>query len=216
MPEATLAGANRDEERPPCLGGVGARQPKPKRNHPYKEKMDRLHLCAPILSGGRDPNATRVRCALGSGSSAFEITDMPFIDTLPRRAVFHACILAVVTPFASASPADAFRAPRKAEFRAIAAAVKRNPDGAYYCAKRRTTWISTVRRRWALAQMRSNCGLGSQTVRFFLKRRAGRRGWRLVERHYERLGTGRGVPCGSRRTPPDIRCGPLIVHDRLS
>lgn len=116
-----------------------------------------------------------------------------------------------------ASPADAFRAPRDAEFDAIAAAVAKNPDGDYYCAERASTWVSTLRSRWALAQMRSNCGLGSQTVRFFLKRRIGQqKGWRLVERHYERLGTGEGIPCGSRRTPADIRCGPLVVHDRLA
>jgi hypothetical protein len=113
-----------------------------------------------------------------------------------------------------APSADAFRSPRKGEFRVIAAAVKTNPDGSYYCAKRSTTWISTLHHRWALAEMRSNCGLGSQTVRFFLKRRAGaRKGWRLVERRYERPSTGQGVGCGSRRVPPDLRCGPLIVHD---
>lgn len=121
------------------------------------------------------------------------------------------CALVMATAFAA--PASAFRAPGDSEFRAISAAVERNPDGSYYCAERRTTWVSTQRRNWALAQMRSNCGLGSQTVRFFLERRAGRPGWRLAERHYERLGTGSGVPCGSRRVPPDIRCGPLVVHD---
>jgi hypothetical protein len=123
-----------------------------------------------------------------------------------RGVAAYLLLLFVVTFVASA---HAFRKPRRAEFHAIAAAVAKNPDGSYYCAKRRSTWVSTVRPRWALAQMRSNCGLGSQTVRFFLKQRTGRRaGWRLVERHYERLGAGAGVPCGSQRTPPDIRCGP--------
>ncbi len=113
-----------------------------------------------------------------------------------------------------APPTDAFRAPRDDEFRAIAAAVAKNPDGSYYCAERRTTWVSTLRPRWALAQMLSNCGLGSQTVRFFLERNSGQRaGWHLVERHYEQLGTGKGIPCGSQRTPADIRCGPVGVHD---
>lgn len=112
------------------------------------------------------------------------------------------------------APTDAFRAPRDDEFRAIAAAVAKNPDGSYYCAERDTTWVSTLHRRWALAQMLSNCGLGSQTVRFFLKRNSGQRaGWHLVERHYEQLGTGKGIPCGSRHTPADIRCGPIVVHD---
>lgn len=123
-------------------------------------------------------------------------------------------LLAVLVACAALAPtADAFRSPRKGEFRAIAAAVKKNPDGSYYCARRSTTWVSTLRRRWALAEMRSNCGLGSQTVRFFVKRRPRGKGWRLVERRYERLGSGRGVGCGSRRVPPDLRCGPLIVHD---
>lgn len=124
------------------------------------------------------------------------------------------CVGALILIMSLAGPADAFRSPGKAEFRAIAAAVEKNPDGSYYCAERETTWASTLRPRWALAEMRSNCGLGSQTVRFFLKRRTGQKGWRVAERHYERLGMGEGVPCGSRRTPPDIRCGPLVVHDR--
>lgn len=132
---------------------------------------------------------------------------MPAMKWGLASAMLVACV-------ALAPAADAFRSPRKGEFRAISAAVKKNPAGSYYCAKRSTTWISTLRRRWALAEMRGNCGRGSQTVRFFLKRRAGaRKGWRLVERRYERPGSGRGVGCGSRRVPTDLRCGPLIVHD---
>jgi peptidyl-prolyl cis-trans isomerase B (cyclophilin B) len=128
--------------------------------------------------------------------------------SLARRKYAGLALVAVIFAAGTPGPAEAARHPTAKEFRQLEAAVAKNPHGAYYCAERKGTWLSTLRPRWALAQMRSNCGLGSQTVRFFLVRTGKTQGWRIAERRYEQLGAGRGIPCGSPRVPRDIRCGP--------
>lgn len=116
-------------------------------------------------------------------------------------------------PTATGSAREPVRRANTTEFRAIYAAVEKGPDGNFYCATPRSTFVSGTDSRWAAAVMRSNCqnglAFGSQTVRFFLNRsRRASQGWRLMERQYERLGSGQGTPCGSARVPADIRCAP--------
>lgn len=130
-----------------------------------------------------------------------------------QRLTLSRCTLAALCVWlALALPAVAYakRLASAGEFGAIARAVAENPDGDYFCPSREAVWVSTTDSRWAVAVMRSNCGVGSQTVRFFVHRneRTSKR-WKLRERKYERLGTGLGIPCGSRRVPSDIRCARL-------
>lgn len=112
-------------------------------------------------------------------------------------------VLALALPAA----AEAKRIASAREFAGIAKAVAAGPDRGFYCPQRDAVWISTTNSKWAVAVMLSNCGQGSQTVRFFVYReRHGSNVWTLRERKYEALGTGKGIPCGSRRVPTDIRC----------
>lgn len=55
---------------------------------------------------------------------------------------------------------------------------------------------------WAIAQTGSSCGLGSQTVRFFVSRPSARSStWRFRLFGFQRLGTGKPTPCGTRAIP---------------
>lgn len=95
--------------------------------------------------------------------------------------------------------------PAMREFTPIKRAVKDEPPGkAYWCPKRHSTYLSDHAQQWAAVVMLSNCGYGSQAVRFFLHERRG--GWSVVQKRFEKLGSGRPVPCGRPPVPSDIRC----------
>lgn len=115
-------------------------------------------------------------------------------------------VLAVVCATCIPGEANAKVRPALSDYEPIKSVVVQASDG-FFCPPRRSTWISTVNRRWAVARALSNCGQGSQTARFFLRRgTTPGSAWRIVERRFERPGTGRTTACGSRRVPRDIRC----------
>ena len=103
--------------------------------------------------------------------------------------------------------ADARRKATRSEFRHIRQALKGHLSDGFYCPKPSSTFVSTRRPLWAVAQTLSNCGLGSYTALFFVSRSSRRSAhWRFRQARYERV-PGGGIPCGSRRIPRDIRCG---------
>jgi hypothetical protein len=106
------------------------------------------------------------------------------------------------------APATANRQPSAAEFGQIRSALKGHLAGGYYCPRRSLTRVSGRNPRWAVAEARSNCGIGSQTVRFFVSRPSAKSNrWRFRLFRFQKLGPGGLTPCGTRVIPRDIRCG---------
>lgn len=120
--------------------------------------------------------------------------------------------LIVMALFSATDSSSAAQKPSKSQFNQIRKALEGHLQQGYYCPRRVNSRISDSNRRWAMTQSRSNCGLGSQTVRHFVSRAKGGTGWKFRQFRYELLGSGQPVPCGSRKVPRDIRCGLRVTY----
>jgi hypothetical protein len=203
------------------LKAIASLKPPPSYPAELKPRIDRYCMPEDIVCDTRaavDGFITRAKdigCTLGAIGAVACATERGWFtsylaSTLGQHKVYRwkNSALDTASGFSPRPALPSRRPPTSAEFAGIAAAVQARPDGSYYCATPGSTWVSGEDANWAVASMRSNCGLGSQTVRFFVSRSSPTvTDWVLRERQYELLGTGLPIPCGSAAVPADIRCG---------